>query len=91
MEQDGVPRFIKQCTQIIEAEGLKIEGMYRVSGKKDVCLALQDQYDMGKYAPPEFLILCTVLCVVELSILDVHGGFFTNFVGGFTASAFTHS
>ena len=47
MEPDGVPRFIKQCTQIIEAKGLKIEGMYRVSGKKDVCLELQDKYDIG--------------------------------------------
>ena len=43
-----MPRFIKQCTTIIEEKGLKLEGIYRVSGKKDVCLALQDQYDMGK-------------------------------------------
>lgn len=47
VEADGVPRFIKQCTQIIETDGLKIEGIYRVSGKKDACLDLQDQYDMG--------------------------------------------
>ena len=47
MEADGVPQFIKQCTQIIEEKGLKMEGIYRVSGKKDVCLELQDKYDMG--------------------------------------------
>ena len=42
-----MPLFIKQCAKIIEASGLKIEGIYRVSGKKDDCLALQDQYDQG--------------------------------------------
>ena len=47
VEDDGVPLFIKQCAKIIEAGGLKIEGIYRVSGKKDDCLALQDQYDQG--------------------------------------------
>ena len=47
VEDDGVPLFIKQCAKIIEASGLKTEGIYRVSGKKDDCLALQDQYDQG--------------------------------------------
>ena len=62
MEADGVPRFLKQCTQIIEEKGLKTEGIYRVSGKKDVCLELQDQYDMGiKYNSLCFNSLWTIL------------------------------
>lgn len=48
VESDGVPMFLKKCVQIIEEKGLKIEGIYRVSGKKDDCLTLQEKYDEGK-------------------------------------------
>lgn len=58
VESDGVPRFIKQCTKIIETKGLKIEGMYRVSGKKDACLFLQDQYDQDFQLDVASLELC---------------------------------
>ena len=39
-----MPLFIKQCARIIEAGGLKIEGIIIscVLGKKDDCLALQN-------------------------------------------------
>ena len=47
MEEDGVPLFVKKCVQVIEERGLKAEGIYRVSGKKEDCLALQEKYDEG--------------------------------------------
>ena len=49
VESDGVPVFIKKCVQIIEDRGLKAEGIYRVSGKKEDCLTLQGKYDEGIY------------------------------------------
>jgi len=36
---DGVPVFVKMCAKIIEDKALKSEGIYRVSGKKEDCLA----------------------------------------------------
>ena len=47
VEEDGVPLFVKKCVQVIEERGLKAEGIYRVSGKKEDCLALQEKYDEG--------------------------------------------
>ena len=43
-----MPVFVKKCTQIIEEKGLKMEGIYRVSGKKEDCLTLQEKFDQGK-------------------------------------------
>ena len=45
--EDGVPVFVQKCTEIIEESGLKIEGIYRLSGKKEDCLMLQDRFDQG--------------------------------------------
>ena len=47
VESDGVPLLVKKCVQIIEEKGLKVEGIYRVSGKKEDIMALQDKYDEG--------------------------------------------
>ena len=49
VESDGVPVFVKKCVQIIEERGLKAEGIYRVSGKKEDCLTLQERFDEGDY------------------------------------------
>ncbi len=45
--EDGVPVFVKKCVELIESGGLKAEGIYRVSGKKEDCLALQEKFDEG--------------------------------------------
>ncbi len=46
--EDGVPSFIRQCVEIIEQHGgLDMEGIYRLSGKKEACLELQDKFDEG--------------------------------------------
>ena len=47
VESDGVPLLVKKCVHIIEENGLKTEGIYRVSGKKEDIMALQDKYDEG--------------------------------------------
>ena len=66
-----MPRFIKQCIQIIEAQGLKIEGIYRVSGKKDVCLELQDQYDQGQCSVA-LVLLYAIMCMSHVRITKLH-------------------
>ena len=47
VESDGVPLLVKKCVQIIEERGLKTEGVYRVSGKKEDIMSLQEKYDEG--------------------------------------------
>ena len=47
VESDGVPLLVKKCVQLIEEHGLKSEGIYRVSGKKEDILSLQEKYDEG--------------------------------------------
>ncbi len=47
VESDGVPVFVHKCVQFIETNGIQMVGLYRVSGKKDDCLALQEKYDQG--------------------------------------------
>ena len=49
VESDGVPLLVKKCVQIIEERGLKTEGVYRVSGKKEDIMSLQEKYDEGRY------------------------------------------
>ena len=46
--EDGVPVFVRQCAKLIIAQGLLMEGIYRVSGKKEICLNLQDSFDQGQ-------------------------------------------
>lgn len=48
---DGVPEFLRKCVDFIESgggKGMNTVGLYRVSGKKDDILALQDKYDQGE-------------------------------------------
>lgn len=47
VENDGVPLFVRKCVELIESRGMTSVGLYRVSGKKEDCLALQDRYDQG--------------------------------------------
>lgn len=47
--EDGVPVFIKKCVEVVESHGLKSEGIYRVSGKKEDCLELQEKFDEGRH------------------------------------------
>ena len=51
---DGVPEFIRKCVDFIEhggGKGMDTVGLYRVSGKKDDILALQEKYDQGEPHP----------------------------------------
>ena len=49
-KEDGIPVFVRQCVDAVERNGLDMEGIYRVSGKKDDCLLLQDKFDEGAVA-----------------------------------------
>ncbi len=44
---DGVPVFVHKCIHILEEKGINMEGLYRVSGKKEDCLTLQEKFDQG--------------------------------------------
>ena len=48
-DEGGVPVFVRKCVEFVEREGLKAEGIYRVPGKKEHVLLLQDKFEEGKY------------------------------------------
>ena len=54
-DERPIPVFVEQCAQLIEENGIRQKGIYRVSGKKDDILDLHAKFDDGK---------CTILCVV---------------------------
>ncbi len=45
VDEEGVPVFVRKCVEFVEREGLRSEGIYRVPGKKDNVLLLQDKYE----------------------------------------------
>ena len=47
VDPDGIPALVKSCAAIIERDGLESEGVYRVSGKKEDIMAIQEKYDQG--------------------------------------------
>jgi len=78
---DGVPVFVKMCAKIIEDKALKSEGIYRVSGKKEDCLALQQRFDEGMYpisrshfvallGVDQLVTCCPVNCTASLTIIQ---------------------
>ena len=68
MEEDGVPQFVKKCVQLIEERGLKSEGIYRVSGKKEDCLTLQEKYDQGNSAIHAKSHMHVIQCVMYVNL-----------------------
>ena len=47
VDDSGVPAFIRQCIEIIEKEGLDTVGLYRISGKREDIVKMQEKYDQG--------------------------------------------
>lgn len=50
-----MPDFVRKCVDFIESDGgkgISTVGLYRVSGKKDDILALQEKYDQGEPHTP---------------------------------------
>lgn len=39
---------MRKCVDIIENGGMKSVGIYRISGKKEDCLTLQEKFDNGQ-------------------------------------------
>lgn len=63
VETDGVPSFVRKCVEQIEVKGIMIEGIYRVSGKREDCLTLQEKYDQGIYVWLVFFFMpYTIIC-----------------------------
>ena len=44
-DEGGVPVFVRKCVEFVEREGLTSEGIYRVPGKKENVLLLQDRFE----------------------------------------------
>ena len=44
-----MPALIKACVEIVERDGLDSVGLYRISGKREDILKVQDMYDHGEY------------------------------------------
>ena len=42
-----MPSFVKKCVTIVERDGMNTEGLYRISGKKEDIMILQEKYDQG--------------------------------------------
>ena len=51
-EEDGIPAFVKICVKIVEEQGIRSEGVYRLSGKQEDIMNLQEQYDQGNATTP---------------------------------------
>lgn len=47
-DEQPIPAYVEQCAQLIEDNGIKQLGIYRVSGKKDDVLELHAKFDDGK-------------------------------------------
>lgn len=45
---DGIPSFVKACIKIVERDGLESVGLYRISGKREDILKVQEMYDNGE-------------------------------------------
>ncbi len=45
VDEGGVPVFVRKCVEFVEREGLRSEGIYRVPGKKENVLLLQDKFE----------------------------------------------
>ena len=46
-DEGGVPVFVRKCVEFVEREGLQAVGLYRVPGKKENVLLLQDKFEEG--------------------------------------------
>ena len=46
--ENPIPVYVEQCARIIEEQGIRQLGIYRVSGKKDDVLELHAKFDEGE-------------------------------------------
>jgi hypothetical protein len=49
-EEDGVPALVKDCILMVERDGMEVEGIYRVPGRKEDIIKFQEKYDRSKRA-----------------------------------------
>ena len=57
-DEQPIPAYVEQCAQLIEENGIRQLGIYRVSGKKDDVLELHAKFDDGKC-----VCMCVRVCV----------------------------
>lgn len=46
-ERSAVPKFVRVVTEVIEAKGLDVDGLYRVSGNLSAIQKIRCQVDQG--------------------------------------------
>ena len=62
----GIPRLVKTCTSYIESYGLRMTGIYRVSGASARIKALEDKFNLD---PLHFDIDSSVYKVHDVAVL----------------------
>ena len=62
----GIPRLVKTCTSYIESYGLRMTGIYRVSGAAQRIKTLEDKFNLD---PLHFDIDSTVYKVHDVAVL----------------------
>ena len=57
-ESNPLPLFLVRCVELVEKDGLDVEGIYRLSGKQDDVVEVHCKFDQG-------VLVCTVcMCIV---------------------------
>ena len=55
-EDNQLPVFVVRCVEVIDKDGLDVEGIYRLSGKQDEVVELHCKFDNG-------VCVCVCVCV----------------------------
>ena len=51
-----VPLIVDMCTQIVEAKGLEMTGVYRIPGNKAAVTLLQEEFNKVRYCLKEEIL-----------------------------------
>ncbi len=73
VDEGGVPVFVRKCVEFVEREGLRSEGIYRVPGKKENVLLLQDKFEESELQHITYVhCRCTIpygTCILLIYVL----------------------
>ena len=71
-----MPLFVRKCVEMLENRGMTAVGLYRISGKKEDILTLQDIYDRGEQlgegtGEGGHVVYCTLLLDPKVDIASL--------------------
>ena len=59
-ESNPLPVFVVRCVEVVDKDGLDVEGIYRLSGKQDEVVELHCKFDQGVCA---CVRMCAGVCM----------------------------